>query len=155
MLGYSKLAIDYYSKALVLDTTDGVAFFSRANEKMMLNDIYGAIEDYNSSLQIDSMNTQTLFMLAEANNKVGDIKSSLIQYNSIINIDSTASRAYYLRGIAEVTFEEYDKACKDFVKAGELGYFDAYEMSKKYCDKNFSRKRKKLKSNKIFSNPLK
>jgi tetratricopeptide (TPR) repeat protein len=142
-LGNSKVAIDYYSKALVLDTTDGIAFYNRANEKMILNDLQGAIEDYNYSLKIDSLNTSTLFMLAEANNKVGDIKNSLIQYNSIIKLDSTEAKAYYLRGIVEVTYEEYDKACKDFKKSGELGYFDSYEMIKKYCDKKFLNKKKK------------
>lgn len=148
MLGNSKTAIDFYSKALVIDTTDGVAFYNRANEKMMMNDIKGAIEDYSFSLMIDSMNTNTLFMLAEANNKIGDINSSLVQYNSIIKIDSSAAKAYYLRGIVEVAKEEFSKACNDFKKAGELGYFDAYEMSKKYCDKKVLQKEKKKKTKK-------
>lgn len=143
MLGNSKTAIDFYSKALVLDTTDGIAFYNRANEKMILNDIKGAIEDYNYSLQIDSTNINTLFMLAEANNKIGDINSSLIQYNSILNIDTAAAKAYYLRGIIEITKEDYDKACMDFKKAGDLGYFDSYEMIKKYCDKKNLIKKKK------------
>lgn len=145
MLGNSKMAIDYYSKALVLDTTDGIAFYSRANEKMMLNDIKGAIEDYDYSLQLDPLNINALYMLAEANNKIGNVSSSLTQYNIIINIDSAASKAYYLRGVVEVTNEDYDKACKDFKKAGELGYFDAYEMVKKYCDKKVLQKKKKTK----------
>lgn len=145
MLGNSKQAIDYYSKALVLDTTDGIAFYSRANEKMIMNDFKGAIEDYNYSLQIDSLNINTLYMLAEANNKIGNINSSINQYNSILNIDTTEAKAFYLRGVIEVTTEEYDKACKDFKKAGELGYFDAYEMIKKYCDKKYLQKKKKAK----------
>jgi len=145
MLGNSKTAIDYYSKALVLDTTDGVAFYNRANEKMIMNDIKGAIEDYNYSLQIDSLNTATLFMLAEANTKIGNISSSLSQYNSIIKIDSLAAKAYYLLGVVNVTNQDYSLACSDFKKAGDLGYFEAYEMIKKYCDKKVLQKEKEIK----------
>ena len=45
-MGDSKSAIDNYSKALVLDPNDGIAYYNRANEKMLLNDVNGAIEDY-------------------------------------------------------------------------------------------------------------
>lgn len=134
MMGDSKTAIDNYSKALLLDTTDGIAYYNRANEKMLLGDFIGAIEDYKSSLQIDSTNTNTLFVLAEAKIKVNNIDGALTNYNSIIILDSTLAKAYYMRGAAEIVLEEYDKACKDFKKAGDLGYFDAYEMIKKYCD---------------------
>ena len=41
-MGDSKTAIDNYSKALLLDTTDGIAYYNRANEKMLLEDFIGA-----------------------------------------------------------------------------------------------------------------
>lgn len=145
MMGESKVAIDNYSKALVLDTTNGIAFYNRANEKMILEDINGAIEDYNNSLKIDSSNTNTLIMLAEAKLKIGDLDGALSNYNSIIKIDTTFAKAYFLRGVSQVTLEEYGNACKDFKRAGELGYFEAYEMIKKYCDKKILNKKKKVK----------
>ena len=145
MMGESKIAIDNYSKALVLDTTDGIALYNRANEKMILEDINGAIEDYNNSLKIDSSNTNTLIMLAEAKLKIGDLDGALSNYNSIIKIDTTFAKAYFLRGVSQVTLEEYGNACKDFKRAGELGYFEAYEMIKKYCDKKILNKKKKVK----------
>lgn len=145
MMGNSKVAIDNYSKALVLDTTDGIAYYNRANEKMLLGDFNGAIEDYENSLLIDSTNIGTLFVLAEAKIKVNNISGALSNYNSIINLDSTSAKAYYLRGTAEIVLEEYDKACVDFKKAGERGYFDAYEMIKKYCDPKKKTQKKKNK----------
>jgi len=134
MMGNNKLAIDNYSKALVLDTTDGIAYYNRANEKMLLGDFNGAIEDYENSLLIDSTNISTLFILAEAKTKVNNINGALTNYNSILNLDSTLAKGYYLRGVTEIVLEKYDKACKDFKKSGDLGYFEAYEMIKKYCD---------------------
>jgi tetratricopeptide (TPR) repeat protein len=134
MMGNSKLAIDNYSKVLVLDTTDGIAYYNRANEKMLLGNFAEAIEDYESSLLIDSTNINTLFILAEAKIKVNDIYGIFNNYNSIIKLDSTSAKAYYLRGTTEIILETNDKACLDFKKAGDLGYFDAYEMIKKFCD---------------------
>lgn len=144
MMGNSKLAIDNYSKALVLDTTDGIAYYNRANEKMMLGDLFGAIEDYENSLIIDSTNISTMFMLADTRTKVNDFSGAVGNYNSIIRLDSTLARAYYLRGIAEITLKENNKACEDFKKAGELGYFDAYEMIKKYCEPKKKTQKKQL-----------
>jgi tetratricopeptide (TPR) repeat protein len=144
IMGDSKTAIDNYSKALVLDTTDGIAFYNRANEKMLLGDFNGAIEDYESSLQIDSMNINTLFVLADAKTKLNSPKDAYISYNRIIKIDSTLAKAYYLRASCEIALEEYDNACKDFKKAGDLGYFNAYEMIKKYCDPKKKPQKKKV-----------
>jgi len=134
MMGNSKLAIDNYSKALVLDTTDGIPYYNRANEKMILNDIAGAIEDYKKSLEIDPLNTNTMFILAEIQNKVGDYSGAVLSYNSILKIDSTSAKGFYLRGLSLLSINDEKNACADFKKAGDLGYFDAYEMIKKYCD---------------------
>ena len=143
MMGDSKKAIDNYSKALVLDTTDGIAYYNRANEKMLLGDFIGAIEDYKNSLLIDSLNINTLFVLAEAKTKVNDISGALNNYNQILKLDSTSAKTFYFRGSAEIMLKKFDNACIDFKKAGELGYFDAYEMIKKYCDTKKKTQKKK------------
>ena len=134
IMGNSQRAVDNYSKALVLDTTDGIAYYNRANEKMLLGDFIGAIEDYENSLIIDSLNITTHFVLAETKTRINNLIGALNNYNSIIKIDSTSAQAYYLRGEIKIKLEEFDSACLDFKKAGELGYFDAYEKIKKYCD---------------------
>ncbi len=144
MMGDSKLAIDNYSKALVLDTTDGIAYYNRANEKMLTGDFVGAIEDYEYSLLIDSTNISTLFILAEAKTKINDIDGAVKNYSTIIKQDSSSARAYYLRGISQINLKMNDKACYDFKKAGELGYFDAYEMTKKYCETKKQSPQKKV-----------
>ena len=146
MMNNSNLAIDNYSKALVLDTTDGIAYYNRANEKMILNDIIGAVEDYKKSLEIDSTNTGTMFILAEAQSQNGDYASAVENYNHILKIDSVSAKGFYLRGLALLSLEDDKNACADFKRAGELGYFEAYEMIKKHCDpkkKNQNKKEKK------------
>lgn len=142
IMGNSQRAVDNYSKALVLDTTDGVAYYNRANEKMLLGDFSGAVEDYENSLIIDSLNINTLFVLADTKTRINNIDGALNNYNSILKIDSTAAQAYYLRGEIKIKLEEFESACLDYKKAGELGYFDAYEKIKKYCDPKKKPKKK-------------
>ena len=144
MMGDSKLAIDNYSKALVLDTTDGVAYYNRANEKMLTGDFAGAVEDYESSLLIDSTNINTLLNVAEVRTRLNDFTGAINNYNLIIKLDSTFAKAYYLRGIVEINLKQNDKACLDFKVAGEQGYFDAYEMIKKYCETKKQTPKKKV-----------
>jgi tetratricopeptide (TPR) repeat protein len=134
MMGNSKSAVDNYSKALVLDTTDAIAYYNRANEKMLLGNFTGAIEDYENSLYIDSLNINTHYDLADAQIKVNNFSGAVNSYNSILKLDSVSAKAYYLRGNVEILLKEFDKACLDFKQSGDLGYFDAYEMIKKYCD---------------------
>ena len=110
---------------------------------MLLGDFFGAIEDYENSLIIDSTNINTMFILAETKTKVNDVSGALNNYNSILKLDSTLAKAYYLRGTAEITLAENNKACEDFKKAGERGYFDAYEMIKKYCEPKKKTQKKK------------
>lgn len=144
MMGDSKLAIDNYSKALVLDTTDGIAYYNRANEKMLIGDFAGAVEDYQNSLLIDSTNINTLYILADVKIKLSDIAGAVSNYDTIIKLDSTSAKAYYLKGCGEISLGMNDRACNDFKKAGELGYFDAYEMIKKHCETKKQTLKKKV-----------
>jgi len=42
--------------------------------------------------------------------------------------------AYDNRGYAKYSLGDKDGACLDWSKAGELGYSDAYDAIKKYCN---------------------
>ena len=46
----------------------------------------------------------------------------------------TPGDAYFMRGLAKYTLSDTEGACLDWNKAGELGYGDAYEYIKKYCN---------------------
>lgn len=142
IMGNSHLAVDYYSRALVLDNTNSMAYFNRANEKVLIGDLPGSIEDYESSLFFDPNNLNTHFITAELKSKLNDLKGAIYHYSRIIEIDSTNAKAYHLRALTEISLNNKTNACNDFVKAGDLGYFDSYEMIKKYCDNKQIQKKK-------------
>ena len=85
-----------------------------------------------------------MFILSEAKTKINDFAGALDNYSTIIKLDSSSAKAYYLRGVSEIKIEMTDRACYDFKKAGELGYFDAYEMTKKYCETKKQTPKKKV-----------
>ncbi len=148
MMGNSEMAIENYSTALTLGTTDGIAYYNRANEKMIMGDIKGAIDDYKNYLIIDSTNISTLYILAEAQTHINNVTGALESYDKIIKLDSSSAKAYYLKGTGEISLKMNDQACSNFKKAGDLGYFQAYEMIKKYCEPKQNTKKKVNKKSK-------
>ena len=71
----------------------------------------------------------------------GDAKSNLQDYrgaiqdlNKAIELNPNNAKAYNLRGYAKLLLGQKDNGCLDFSKAGELGYAEAYETIKEYCN---------------------
>jgi tetratricopeptide (TPR) repeat protein len=141
-MGESDIAIKYFSKAISINPNDAIAYFNRATEKLMLNDKKGAVEDLSFSVSIDSNNISSHFLIAETYLQLKDFKNTIKHVERIIKLDSQNARAYFLKGTAELELKENDKACTDLRKAGELGYYDAYELITKNCVKKENKKSK-------------
>lgn len=142
-MGESESSIQYFSKAISLNPNDALAYFNRATEKLILNDKKGAIEDLSISVSIDSNNINSFFLLAETMMQISDYKNAIKVFNKINLIDPQNARAYFLKGKSELAINEKDKACIDLRKAGELGYYDAYELITKNCLKKEKKKSKR------------
>ena len=52
-------------------------------------------------------------------------------YTRAIKLDSRLAQAYYNRGLAHYYAGQEKEALRDFSRAGELGLYDAYALSKK------------------------
>jgi hypothetical protein len=46
-----------------------------------------------------------------------------------------------MRGVCYAQLELKENACDDFNQAGELGFFEAYEIIKEYCKSNDKKKK--------------
>lgn len=143
-------AIKDFNKAieLCLDTTNigplqqftnriicADAFASRGNAKLGLSDYRGAIVDYTKAIELNvgekSLHTYYNRGLAKMNLK--DFAGALKDVDIAIRLTPDFADAYVLRGIIEVELEDFDKACLDWSKAGELGHSKAYDLIKKFC----------------------
>jgi len=142
-MGDSESAINYFSKAISVKPNDALAYFNRATEKLIINDKSGAIEDLSKCVSIDSKNINSYFLLAETMLQIKDFKGAVDNIKKIISLDPQNARAYYLKGTSELAINENDKACTDLRKAGELGYYDAYDLITKNCLKKEKKKSKR------------
>lgn len=138
-LGYEYDAINCFSKAINIQPENPDGYFNRGNQKLIMNDLEGGIEDLEKSLLIDNKNINALFLLAELKIKANDNLGTFEILNRILSIEESP-KALYLRGTIYLKLEDKVKACNDFNRAGELGYYNAYEMINKYCVKSKKKK---------------
>lgn len=133
-LGYSDQAIERFNAAISLQPDNPDGYFNRGNQKLIAGDIEGGIRDLSISLSKDEKNVPALLLLAELKIKSADNLGALELLNQILTIEENP-KALFLRGSIYLKLEDRNKACSDFNRSGELGFFDAYELINKYCTK--------------------
>ena len=68
-----------------------------------------------------------------AKGEKGDFIGALNDLNKAIEINPNDALAYGNRGLSKIALGQKDSGCLDFSKAGEMGYMDAYDAIKEYC----------------------
>ncbi len=152
-----------YDKAIQLNPTNPMAWFSRANTRFKLLELIHTfdepalpenamdktkkkeehsdhtydmvISDYNKTLALDPSFTYAWFNNANTKTLIGDYKGAVNDLTKAIKLEPTLSDAYFNRGLLLIFMNETELACKDISKAGELGISEAYNVIKRYCYK--------------------
>lgn len=130
---YSK-ALEDYDKAIQLDPKNIVAYNNRGALLSSLENFIGAIRNYTILIEIKPNFVSAYKGRGQAKYYLGDFKGAIKDFNIMIEIDKNNSEAYYLRGYAKYKLDDEYGACSDWSKAGELGYYDAYNMIREYCN---------------------
>jgi tetratricopeptide (TPR) repeat protein len=134
-LGNSDSAIAYYDKVLVIDSANYNALYNRSIEYQIQKKYRCAADDLELLNQFYPNNFDVLMDLAKIRIKEKKYFNAINELTRAIQIDSSNAEAYFLRGQCFIELARTHSACVDFQKAGELGYFEAYEMIKIYCNK--------------------
>lgn len=135
-LGNSDSAIAFYNKILAIDSTNYNALYNRSIEYQIQNNFKQALRDLENLVELYPNDISVLMDLAKLRIKDKKYFSAINDLTKVIKIDSTQVEAFFLRGKCFLELSRTFSACVDFIKAGELGYFEAYEMIKIYCKKN-------------------
>ncbi|MCH8014820.1 MAG: tetratricopeptide repeat protein, partial [Candidatus Dadabacteria bacterium] len=69
-----------------------------------------------------------------AKKNLGDHRGAIQDYNKAIQLNPNYALAYYNRGIVKIHLGQKDSGCLDLSKAGEMGFFQAYDAIKQYCN---------------------
>jgi tetratricopeptide (TPR) repeat protein len=132
---YYQGAIVDYNNALELNPKNTIALFYRGVIKLELKDCRGAIMDFNKVIELDSDSCQPHLNRGVAKFQLKDYNGAIIDFNTAIRLNPKYGMAYFNRGLAKIAKNQYDSGCSDLSKAGELGYYEAYDEIKKYCNK--------------------
>lgn len=132
-LGKPDFALSYYNKVLLIDSTNYNALYNRSIEYQIQNRYNLSARDLELLNKYYPNDLNIIMDLAKVRIKEKKYFNAINELTKAIQLDSTNAEAYYLRGKSFVEMSRNFSACIDFKKAGNLGYFEAYEMIKKYC----------------------
>ena len=134
-LGNYKEALEDFNKVIKSNPKNSAAYNNRGNSKVGLKDIYGSIADYSKAIEIKSD-----YSLAYNNrgsvkcNNLNDMEGAINDFTKAILIDKNYGQAYFNRGVCYLNLKNLQKACPDFHKAYQLGYTQAEELIRNYCN---------------------
>lgn len=128
-----KGAIDDYSQAIKIDSTNKDYYYNRGIVKENINDWNGALYDY-----IKAISLQEDFVKAWVNHgkvlmKLNRADEAIEDYTVAITYHPDYAIAYYNRALAYYKLKNRAEACKDLSEAERLKYVVDGELKKKVC----------------------
>ena len=126
--------LDY---ALSLYPNTREVYFERGNTKDDLGDRLGAINDFSQALKckedgkIKNDEIHCNLAISYAYQEKNDLAMNSI--NEAIRLSPNQGWYYTVRGEIYWVMEKDELACKDYSRAGELGYYDAYKKIQEKC----------------------
>jgi len=142
-LAYCKqISADYvgavidYSKVIIIQSDNQLAYVGRANCKEALKDYEGAIADYSIAIMLKPTDEKSYLNRGILQYKTKQFYEAISDLSSAIVKLPDNSTAYYYRGLAYIELKDYATACTNFTKAAELGNKEAKTGINKYCIRN-------------------
>lgn len=110
---------------------------ARAQIKIGLDDIRGAIQDLDQAIKLTRGSVPGYIAeRAEAFIELKDFYEALDDIDRLIDLDPRNPQGYMFRAAVKVQVGDDRGACLDWSKAGELGEISAYEYIRQNCGRN-------------------
>ena len=127
-------AIQDYNKVIELNPNFVNAYYNRGIAKFNLQDYREAIQDYNKVIELNPNYADAYYSRGNAKGKLQDYRGAIQDFNKAIQLNPKLAEAYNNRGLAKIISGQKDSGCLDLSKAGELGYAEAYETIRNFCN---------------------
>lgn len=143
---------------LAVDTASAMGHWERAVCQQLLNDYeeskgqknsmkLSQVEgDFAMAIQLAPHNAYVFYNRGNLYAKERNYNRAIDDYSRAVSLDPRLAQAYYNRGVAHYYAGHVVEAQKDLSRAGELGLYDAYALSKKIGDLKISENAKNKKS---------
>jgi tetratricopeptide (TPR) repeat protein len=123
---YQKVARDYEKKDKKLDSMPAI---KNADHELVKRDLDKVIE-----LAPD-------FVFAHYNRgnilaALKDYRAAIVDYDRALELDPNLAEAYYNRGLTHIFLGNNRQGVQDLSKAGELGLYSAYNIIKRFTERN-------------------
>ena len=94
-----------------------------------------AIFAYSKVIESDPNNYQSYFNRAWHQGEIGNHNEAIIDYSVAINLNSGDYKVFYNRGYEKLYNGDIEGSCSDFMKAYDMGDYDALNELENYCYK--------------------
>lgn len=130
-------ALDDLNFALSHDRKEPRYLRARAQIKMGLDDIRGAIQDFDLAIKFTKGNVPGYIAeRAQAYIELKDFFEALDDVNKLIELTPRNPQGYMFRAAVKVQIGDERGACLDWSRAGELGEISAYTYIRDHCGRN-------------------
>ena len=110
-------------------------YSSRGVAKQMVKDHRGAIDDFTKAISLVPKEFDHIYFARGGSKSVlKNYPDAILDFSKAIEMNPKEGRYYVSRGLARIGNNERDLGCRDFSKAGELGYESAYDLIKDWCN---------------------
>ena len=121
-------ALDFYNRALAINSTSAVVFCNHGIVLKALQRINEALSSYEKAIELKHDYAEAYYNQGVALNEINRFKESLASYDKAIQFKFDYFEAYYNRGIVAQRLKRLDDAIVSYDKAIEYkhDYFEAY-----------------------------
>jgi outer membrane protein assembly factor BamD (BamD/ComL family) len=126
-----------------VNSNEDVENLNKGHSELQSRNFTKAIEYFNNVINSTPI-TSTSIVTADcyiyrgvAKGELGDNRGAISDFSMVINnsnIRELKAQAYHMRGLGYLKINDYDSACSDLSKAGELGVSESYQLINDYCN---------------------
>jgi len=127
------MAVEQYTEAIRLDSTDTDAWFNRANAYRQLNKLDFALVDYLAVLKLDKNHSDAWFNRGMVHYLKADYRASARDFDNYLVLHPQDALGFYHRGNARYYGDDAHGACADWNQCMLLGRKDLWKKTKNIC----------------------
>ena len=128
------LAIRDYDEALRLQPKEVDIYINRGNALVQMEKYSEAIFDYDFAVRLNAGNYLTHFNLARTYYLMDSLDLAKRSFENCVDVYPAYAPGYYFLGMIALEKDELEASCILFQKASDLGYEQAKEVRKLYCE---------------------
>jgi tetratricopeptide (TPR) repeat protein len=109
-------------------------YINQGNTRLLAKDYKGAIEKFSNAIRLAPSDPDAYVFRGQAKVLLLQYKDALDDFNKAIDIEPNFAEAYDLRGVARAELGDKTGACEDWEKSYELGFNEAFQLLREFCD---------------------